>query len=275
MENLNPSSATDATNEPDVQHISGNSEPEAEATQAAPLDGNGVPMVLRVHSHPVGWKPGDPFEAIRWVSANASAADERQAEADELEARRVAFRAAFDALPDDLSGVNLAPIYELVSIATERNELRNLERLWKPNAKNVQSYQYPGPISEDGKPLRWNLRTWKLGKQAAIEDGKEAVERDLAIVGNGGLIKGIAKAMSHLSRQAFAVEGDDGPSSNNPFDEMRADSDDVAATLAAIRICRVALDELERMGHSFVCRNADYLRDELRAFENLRGELAT
>ena len=76
------------------------------------------------------------------------------------------FRAWMDALPDDLTGLDLSPLYGLAQTGEETSELSARERGWQPDPLNLGS-DYNGPIGEDGEPLRCNLRKWREAVEKA------------------------------------------------------------------------------------------------------------
>lgn len=102
----------------------------------------------------------DELDAMNRESANRVFELVDTLQAADYKSASPAFAAKLAALPADLTGYNLQPLYDLAETVGERLALEKLERVWQPDAANLGA-RYNGPKGENGQPMRSNVSKWE------------------------------------------------------------------------------------------------------------------
>lgn len=164
----------------------------------------------------------------------------------------------FDFIPGDLTGVNLAPVYDLFREYDHthnlRYELRVLENKWEPK---TFSLTYNGPFSEDGGATRVNVRKWERfmisvydGAALRFEDGDMPEQLKDAVLG-------LMQIGRTTSRDMYAD---------------CASSVDIDAMRAGLKMAFNALSSISMIVEELATDKAQYLRDELYSIESGKSE---
>ncbi|RYZ92490.1 MAG: hypothetical protein EOP06_04125 [Proteobacteria bacterium] len=181
------------------------------------------------------------------------------------------FWSALTALPTDLSGMDLRPIYALAQTGDEIRAVNDREDAWEPKSSHIHGTLYPGPIGRFGNPSARNLDRWKIASTHAAEVRakayKDRLQVNLDVVNQGEGNTAVVMAMRLLYEAAFSQMNND--KVDNIFIPKGVTSEDMAASLSALRVIQMALDELDRLAQSAINQQREYLIVELSTFELL------
>lgn len=172
------------------------------------------------YNHPSGYAPGKVYESAR----NAPL-----------------FAAWFEALPDDLTGLDLSPLYAIADNG-QYGQLQSREGKWEPNPNNLGT-EYNGPLGEDKAPMRRNKAKWEAAFEKARIDHENRFKADEEAMLHTDLPIPLRQAAEGLMN--LALHPDDDGNGHSHWDQSQS-PEDVVATAAAIRIIRRALDEIEQ-----------------------------
>ncbi|BCM88708.1 hypothetical protein IAD21_00550 [Abditibacteriota bacterium] len=176
------------------------------------------------------------------------------------------FRVWFNALPDDLTDIDLSPLYLLTETAEESRELSLRAREWRPDPLNL-SDAYNGPIGPEGEADRWIVSRWREAVEDAHRKRVGRFSSYLNVMAEGQIPKRLRDAVTALVELALT---------ETPEDEISEWDDcssalDVVATSAALRLCVVTLCEIEATAKGVAEQTAKELKRDLARIEQLAG----
>lgn len=176
----------------------------------------------------------------------------------------------FAKLPQDLTLVDLSPLYILAADIDQETQLRRAEKAWTPNTENLGS-KYNGPLGQDREPMPHNLKKWREAVEAKRQAYLNRFEIDLARMGRGDVpasLRAAAEALVKLAKESDA----DRQSEVNEWDGCTGMAD-VPAIASALRLIEMAYAEVKAEAKTLITSVEESLWQELEVVDAVTKQL--